>query len=61
MNEDQWKGRLEIAIGSALELTGLVLNSPRLKERGQRERKLGQARTRYGSAIAAVVRRSPLR
>ena len=58
MNQDQWKGRIEIAIGTVTELTGTVLHSSSLKQRGRRARALGYARTGYGNAVAAVVRRS---
>jgi hypothetical protein len=58
MNQDQWIGRVEIALGAATELVGAVLHSANLQNRGLRQRTLGRARTRYGSAVAAVARRS---
>lgn len=58
MNQDQWKGRIGVAIGAVKELTGSLLHDADLKERGRRERKVGNARAGYGSAVAAVVRRS---
>jgi hypothetical protein len=58
MNQDQWKGQFEVAIGAVIEMSGVVLNSVALKERGLRRRMLGNARARYGRAIASVIDRS---
>ena len=58
MNQDQWKGRVDIAIGVVKELAGVVLHDRDLRQRGEQERKIGYARAGYGNAVAAVVRRS---
>ena len=58
MNQDQWKGRVDIAVGAVKEIAGVVLHNEDLKQRGQQERKIGSARAGYGNAVAAVVRRS---
>ncbi len=58
MYSDQWKGRIQIAIGTAKQIAGSVLHRAGLKLRGQHECVVGQARANYGRAIAAVVRRS---
>jgi hypothetical protein len=58
MMQDQWIGRIEIALGAAIEMTGRVLRSSDLKEQGVHKRIIGSARLRYGRSIAAVVGRS---
>ena len=58
MNQDQWKGRIAVAVGTVKELTGAITHNAELQERGQRERKVGHARAGYGNAVAAVVRRA---
>jgi uncharacterized protein YjbJ (UPF0337 family) len=58
MNADQFRGRIEIAVGRAKELFGTVLHNSTLRHRGRREQISGQARAGYGDAVAAVVRRS---
>jgi hypothetical protein len=57
LNQDQWIGRLEVAIGAATERLGSTLRSVNLETRGARLQARGHARARYGGAVAAVARR----
>jgi len=58
MNADQFRGRVDIAIGRIKEFAGSVLRRPELEHRGRREQVTGHARASYGNAIAAIVRRA---
>ena len=58
MNSDQIQGRVEIAVGRAKEFLGTVFHSATLKARGRHAQISGHARSGYGDAVAAVVRRA---